>query len=156
LDELVVAAAYGDETRARALLAEDPQLLSQLGAENRTLVPAFAETGNVRGACVLIRLGFDAAATSWENMTALHWAACHGTADWVRQLLDAGAPVVNVEGVGSPLHVALHRQWFWEGPGDNDYAGVVRALLEAGIEVPDDLKPSGNAEIDALIEQARS
>jgi hypothetical protein len=72
----------------------------------------------------------------------------------LRELIAAGAPLV-VEGTPSPLYVALHRQWFWEGPGENDYAGVVRMLLAAGVEVPDDLEPSGNAELDGLIQQAR-
>src|SRR5262249_39470636 len=46
LDELIVAAAYGDEARARALLASQPDLLSELGAHDRSLVSAFAEAGN--------------------------------------------------------------------------------------------------------------
>jgi ankyrin repeat protein len=155
LDELVVAAAYGDEARARALLRKTPELLSSLREEDRSLVPAFAETGNARGASILIRLGFDAAATSWMGLTAVHWAAIHGSAEWVHELLAAGAPLLDVPGFGTPLHTALYNHWFREGPGANDYAGVVRVLLAAGAVIPDDLRPSGDAELDALIETAR-
>lgn len=151
LDEIVVAAAHGDEARARALLAQHPDAVSTRGDENRALVPAFAETGNARGASVLIRLGFDAAATSWEGMTAVHWAACHGTPAWVRELLAAGAPILDLPRVRTPLHTALYQHWFQSGPGANDYAGVVRVLLEAGMPIPENLKPSGDPELDALV-----
>jgi hypothetical protein len=137
------------------VLAEHPGLLSNRSDENCSLVPAFAETGNARGASVLIRLGFDAAATSWMGMTAVHWAAAHGTPKWVSELLAAGAPLIDVPTFHSPLHTALHQHWFPEGPGENDYVGVARVLLATGMKVPDDLRPCGDSELDALVEKAR-
>ena len=73
----------------------------------------------------------------------------------MRELIAAGAPLLDLPAIRTPLHTALYRHWFREGPGENDYAGVVRVLLAAGIEIPDDLKPSGHAELDALIEDAQ-
>jgi ankyrin repeat protein len=157
LDELIVAAAYGDEARARALLDADPDPLSQLRPEDRSLVSAFAEAGNRQGALILARLGFDLASPSWMGMTALHWAACRGNPPMLRELLDAGAPLVNAPGFGTPLHTALYQRWssFGYRPGEGDYLGVVRTLLATGIALPEDLRPSGDAEIDALIEATR-
>jgi hypothetical protein len=156
LDELVVAAAYGDEARARALVEANPGVLSGLRPEDRSLVAAFAEAGNRPGALILARLGFDLTTPSWMGMTALHWAACRGNPQLLRELLDAGAPILNVPGFGTPLHSALYQRWssFGHRPGESDYLGVVRVLLDAGIEVPQGLRPCGDAAIDALIEAA--
>lgn len=157
LDELIVAAAYGDEARARALLAADPELLAQAGYWDRARVAAFAETGNRQGAVILARLGFDLKTPSWMDMTALHWAACRGNPQLLRELLELGAPLVDVPGFGTPLHTALYQRWssFGYRPGESDYLGVVRVLLAAGVEVPGDLRPCGDAQIDALIDSAR-
>ncbi|HTV21781.1 MAG TPA: ankyrin repeat domain-containing protein [Polyangiaceae bacterium] len=156
LDELIVAAAYGDEARARALFDAHPGLLAQLGPHDRSLVSAFAEAGNARGALILARLGFDTAAPSWMGMTPLHWAACRGNPALLRGLLDAGAPCLDAPGFGTPLHSALYQRWssFGYRPGESDYIGVVRVLLDAGVAVPGDLRPSGDAAIDALVAAA--
>jgi ankyrin repeat protein len=153
LDEIVVAAAYGDEARAKALFDANPGILSEQTHEDRSQVSAFAEAGNREGALILARLGFDLATPSWMGMTALHWAAARGNPQMLRELLVAGAPIVDAEGFGTPLHTALYQRWssFGYRPGESDYAGVVRALLDAEVEVPDDLRPSGDAELDALI-----
>lgn len=154
-DEAIVAAAYGDEARARALLDAEPGLSAQ-GPHDRSLVAAFAEAGNRRGAVILARLGFDKAAPSWMGMTALHWAACRGNPEMLRDLLDAGVPMLDVPGFRTPLHSALYQRWssFGHRPGESDYLGVVRALLEAGVDIPAGLRPCGDAAIDALIQAA--
>lgn len=156
LDELVVAAAYGDEARAKALFEANPRLFSELCDHDISLVSAFAETGNWHGALILAQLGFDMATPSWMGMTPLHWAACRGNPEMLRALLDAGAPIIDAKGFGTPLHTALYQRWssFGYRPGESNYLGVVRVLLDAGIEVPDDLRPSGDTEIDALIATA--
>lgn len=157
LDELVVAAAYGDEARARALLDTHADLLAQSAYWDRPRVAAFAEAGNSQGAVILAKLGFDLQTPSWMNMTALHWAACRGNPQLLRELLELGAPMVDVPGFGTPLHSALYQRWssFGYRPGESDYLGVVRVLLAEGAKVPGDLRPSGDAQIDALIESAR-
>jgi ankyrin repeat protein len=153
LDELVVAAAYGDEAHARALFEANPGMLSEQSDEDRSQVSTFAEAGNRDGARILARLGFDTATPSWMGMTALHWAAARGNPQMLQDLLDAGAPMIDAEGFGTPLHTALHQRWssFGYRPGESDYIGVVRVLLDAGIEVPEGLRPTGDAEIDALV-----
>jgi ankyrin repeat protein len=154
-DEAIVAAAYGDEARARALLGGAPGLSAQ-SYHDRSLVAAFAESGNQRGAVILARLGFDRAAPSWMGMTALHWAACRGNPEMLRELLEAGVPMLDAPGFGTPLHSALYQRWssFGHRPGESDYLGVVRALLAAGVDIPAGLRPCGDAAIDALIEAA--
>lgn len=158
LDQLIVAAAYGDEARARTLLDAEPELLAQARYWDRARVAAFAEAGNRRGAVILARLGFDLEAPSWMDMTALHWAACRGNPQLLRELLELGAPLVDAPGFGTPFHTAIQQRWssFGWRPGESDYLGVVRVLLAAGVQVPNDLKPSGDGQIDALLEAARA
>ena len=158
LDELIVAAAYGDEARARALLDADPELLAQAAYWDRARVAAFAEAGNRRGAVILAQLGFDLKTPSWMDMTALHWAACRGNPQLLRELLELGAPMIDAPGFGTPLHTALYQRWssFGHLPGESDYLGAVRVLLAAGAAVPGDLRPSGDAQIDALIGAAQN
>jgi ankyrin repeat protein len=153
LDELVVAAAYGNEAHAKALLRANPGLLCEQSDEDRSRVAAFAEAGNRDGALILARLGFDMATPSWMGMTALHWAAARGNPQMAKELLNAGAPIIDAEGLGTPLHTALYQRWssFGYRPGENDYLGVVRVLLDAGIAVPAGLRRTGDTEIDALI-----
>jgi ankyrin repeat protein len=158
LDELVVAAAYGDEPRARALLEAQPDLLAQAEYWDRSRVAAFAEAGNRQGAVILAKLGFDLQTPSWMGMTALHWAACRGNPQLLSELLELGAPLSDVPGFGTPLHSALYQRWSSFGcrPGESDYLGVVRVLLAKGASIPSDVRPSGDALIDALIEAARA
>jgi ankyrin repeat protein len=157
LDQLIVAAAYGDEARARSLLDAEPELLAQARSWDRPRVAAFAESGNRPGAVILAKLGFDLQAPSWMDMTALHWAACRGNPQLLRELLELGAPMLDVPGFGTPFHTAIQQRWssFGWRPGESDYLGVVRVLLAAGAKVPGDLRPSGDAEIEALLETAR-
>jgi hypothetical protein len=57
------------------------------------------------------------------------------------KLIDIGGPA------GTPLHQALHHRWNPAG----DYLGVVRAFAAAGVKLPADLRPTGDAELDALV-----
>jgi hypothetical protein len=156
LDDAIVAAAHGDEARARALLEAHAELAAPARSQHGALVAYFAQCGSSVGACTLTRLGFDTTATSWMGMTALHWAACRGNPELTGELLALGVAAVNVPGWKTPLHTALHQQWFGSRPGERDYAAVVRVLLASGMTVPDDLAPCGDPELDALVDAART
>jgi hypothetical protein len=121
------------------------------------LVSAFAEAGNGAGARILACLGFDKATPSWLGMNALHWAACRGNPQMLRELLDAGVPRIDAPGFGSPLHSALYQRWssFGHRPGEGDYLGVVKILLATGMDLPSDLRPCGDVATDALIDAER-
>ena len=155
MDELIVAAAHGDEARVRMLLGARPDLIDAARRDAHPLVASFAACGSAEGACALVRIGFRSDTPSWMGMTALHWAACRGNPKLAADLLALDVPSLDLPGCRTPLHTALHRRWFGSRPGERDYAGVVRVLIDAGVTVPDDLEPCGDAELDALIEAAR-
>jgi ankyrin repeat protein len=133
-----IAAEVGDEPAFRELLREQPDLVSTLSdADKRKLADA-AQNNNLDAVRLMLGAGWPVDFPGPDNVTALHWAAFHGNADMVREILRY-RPTVDIEDRtyrGSPLG--------WAGYGSKngwhhdtgDYAGVVQALLDAGAEPP--------------------
>ncbi|MEQ8765411.1 MAG: ankyrin repeat domain-containing protein [Planctomycetota bacterium] len=153
VETLLFACARGDGETARTMIGEDPDLLSRLSTSDRRLMPHVAQQRNTDGVVLMLELGFDARARGWMNATPLHWGCCLGEARMVDALLRSGVPQEDVAGYfGTPLNTALYRQWSREG----DYPSVLRALLEAGAEVPADWSPTGRADVDTVVESYRA
>ena len=134
-DDLAVAAALGDGDRARQLLAEQPDLLSRLREEDRSLMAHVAQQNETAGVELMLELGFDATGGSWGGNTALHWAACRGNRRLVRALLARGVPLVDLgPPAGTPIDQALHHRWNPAG----DYDGVLEDLRAAVTGAPPD------------------
>lgn len=95
------------------------------GAADAALVAAAAESGDWARLQQLLQAGDSVQAAQADGMTALHWAALHGSKDVVQQLLQRGAAVdaENVYGV-RPLLLAC----------ESGGAGVVEQLLGAGAD----------------------
>lgn len=151
LDRLRYACLRGDRSGALEQLDQDPTLRSRLDETDGSALIGAAETGNVQGIKLLLEVGFPAAAPSATNgANALHSAAYAGSAEVVRELLAAGAPLESRDDTwhSSPLEWALVGSG--ERPTTNpapDWIEVVRALLDAGAATdeitldPDDPKP---------------
>ena len=74
-----------------------------------------------------------------RGATALHWAAWHGNADMVREILRY-APSIEIEDGqyrAAPLGWALHGSRNGWNRETGDYAATVDALLTAGATLPD-------------------
>lgn len=136
VDELLEACMTADEDRARALLAAHPDLLTQLGDEDREALPRAAEEKREASVRLMFALGFD---LGWQGPsgggTPLHRAAWHGDPSMTRLLLSLGAPVnVREPEFGcSPLAWAAHGSANCRR-ADDDYCAVVEALLDAGAD----------------------
>ncbi|MFN9039819.1 MAG: ankyrin repeat domain-containing protein, partial [Planctomyces sp.] len=63
------------------------------GAADAALVAAAAESGDWARLQQLLQAGDSVQAAQADGMTALHWAALHGSKDVVQQLLQRGAAV---------------------------------------------------------------
>jgi ankyrin repeat protein len=151
-DELMHACARGDGDVARHLLAADPALIHGRGPEDRALIAHLAQQDNAAAVRLMLALGFDPDAGGWSGSTALHWAACRGNAALVRDMLAHGVKLIDLGGdAGTPLHQALYHRW---NPG-GDYPGVLRAFVAAGVKLPQDLPPSGDAALDQLVAALR-
>jgi ankyrin repeat protein len=143
--QLVNACAVGDEPTARALLAARPNLVQTLTALEASHLADAARDNNPAAVKLMVEWGFPVNARGMHGGTALHWAAWHGNAQIVRQLLPHKPDLENADNDfhGRPLGWALHgSQNSWHRQ-TGDYPAVVEALLAAGAKLPE--IPSNNA-----------
>ena len=82
------ACLRGDEARARALLAADPQLVA-----NPALLLAAAEFGNAPAIALLLSLGADVGGRDHEGISPLHRAVQSGSLEAANLLIAAGAEI---------------------------------------------------------------
>lgn len=136
IDTLMGACMRADETAARDILRQHPDLMSQLADEDRSLLTAAATQDLVGAIRLMAALGFDLAWEGSDGGTPLHHAAWRGRTAAVRALVQAGAPVnVRDRTFGSsPIAWAAHGSTNCR-TADDDYCAVVTLLADAGAEV---------------------
>jgi hypothetical protein len=108
--------------------------------------------GRDQVAGALIAQGVDFTAGSATGMDALHWAVNRGKLDTVRMLLALGAPLetVNMHGttaLGTAVWSAINEPWWGSAQTD-----IIKVLLDTGANIEGAGYPTGNAEIDRLLE----
>ena len=135
VDELLGACMWADAGMARRLLAQHPELPSQLTDEDRWVFAQAADEGREASVRLMAELGFD---LRWEGHgcgTPLHKAAWRGNPVMVRLLLELGAPVNVRDGQygSSPLGWAAHGSTHCR-QADDEYLAVVEALIVAGAD----------------------
>jgi hypothetical protein len=136
--KLGLACELGDEALFARLLASRPDLARTLTDDDRQKLVNAAESDNTNAVRLLLAAGWPLDARGQHGGTALHWAAWHGNAAMVEELLRYHA-AVNVKGDDhnlNPLGWALHGSGHSWHRQTGDYAGVVEALLEAGAKAP--------------------
>ena len=135
--------------------------MCELLADGGTLLAEFAGNGNSGGVRSLLDLGVDVDAVYARgdgyfgiaaHSTALHVASWMARHDTVRLLIDRGAAIDAVDGIGrTPLLLAVKAcvdsYWTYRRAADS-----VAALLSAGASVRGVPYPSGFSEVDALLE----
>ena len=140
---LINAAEAGDEARSQHILTSHPQLFQKLTANAARRIIGVATRNNTGAMRILLAAGWPTNAAMETGQTALHFAAWHGNAEAVRDLIAHGAPVnvFEAEHGGSPLAWALHgSQNSWHRH-TGDYPATVKALLAAGAEIPKPERP---------------
>ncbi|HUS36302.1 MAG TPA: ankyrin repeat domain-containing protein, partial [Verrucomicrobiae bacterium] len=83
----------GDEPAAKRLLAEHPNLASEVAAMDPAALPNAARERNQFALRLFLEAGFPIDARGQHNATALHWSAWHGHAESVELLLQHKAPL---------------------------------------------------------------
>jgi ankyrin repeat protein len=130
-DRFVGALAAGDPAAARALLADEPDLVARLDKRARVALVDFV----ARDPGLLAALGLDPGLAGHEGGTALHRAAWNGDAAAVSALLGQGADVH--ARARTPLATPLG--WAAVGslnvPAGGDHVAVAEVLLAAGAEL---------------------
>jgi ankyrin repeat protein len=138
--KFAVACSLGDERTASTLLAADASLPTRLAPDELGRLPGAAQENDTRVVGVMLSSGWPLDARGQHGATALHWAAFHGNAEMARRLLARGAPIDSVDRdyAATPLQWAIYGSTHGWHCHTGDYAGVVRALLDAGAPAPPD------------------
>jgi ankyrin repeat protein len=144
---LAVAAELGDEPALRALLAAHPGLARTLGEADRRRLADAAHNNNTHAVRLMLAAGWPVDVRGSEGGTPLHWAAFHGNAEMVREILrhrpplDTRGDAYDAPPIGWAIYGSVHG---WH-PDQGDYARTVELLLEAGAQptpLTDDLQAS--------------
>jgi ankyrin repeat protein len=147
--KLTQACELGDEGAFRALLNSHPNLVKTLSDDDRRRLPDAAQNNNADAVRLMLAAGWPVDARGEYDMTSLQWAAWHGNAEMVREILRYHPKLElscehEITALGSALHGSensWHRQ-------TGDYGATVEALLDAGAKAPkvtDDLEASAEA-----------
>jgi ankyrin repeat protein len=145
--KLALACELGDEDAFRALLAARPGLTRALSEDDRRRLPDAAQNNNSNAVRLMLAAGWPVDTLGEYRMTPLQWAAWHGNAQMVREILRYGPELERkdndhgITALGSALH-GSENGWHRE---TGDYAATLEALLDAGAKAPkvtDDLEAS--------------
>ena len=144
--KLAVACQVGDEALVNHLVHRHPGLATSLAADERRAIADAASANKAEVVRLMLVAGWPSDARGDLGGTALHHAAWLGNVEMVRDLLLHGAPL---EDRGDAYHLtplgwAVHGSVNSWRKHEGDYAGTVRALLEAGA-----VAQEGGAGLDA-------
>ena len=131
---LLAACWAGDESAVRSLLRENPGLAASLSPADRRQVANAARNNQFAAVRLMLAAGLPADARGQHGGTPLHWAAWHGNAEMVREILRYNPPLeaTDAEFKVTPLAWAEHGSkngWHRE---TGDYAATAEALRQAG------------------------
>lgn len=154
VQRLLLACRRGDETTARSLVREHPDIVETLPPESQRALADAAWNGAADAVRLMLALGFDPHVTGHDSGTPLHLAAWEGSVESVAALLehrDASALVAvrdaryGATPLGWCCHGSLH------GNRSHRHADVARLLISAGAQAgadTADASPSVRAVLD--------
>ncbi len=132
--QLAQACLLGDEQLFKRFLAGRRNVGASLTPDLQQQLVTAAMNSNADAVRLMLGAGWPVGARGPHGGTALHWAAWHGSAAMVREILQYDPPVNARDDAhdGTPLGWALHgslSSWLRK---EGDYAAVVTMLLKAG------------------------
>jgi ankyrin repeat protein len=149
---LAVAGELGDRATLAALADEHPGLVAELTSDQRRRLVDAAQDADSAAVSAMLGAGWPVDARGQHGATALHWAAFHGEAGMVREILRHSPPLElrDHDFRSTPLGWALYGSKHGWRCRDGDYAGAVGALLAAGAQPPAGDVDASPAAIEAL------
>lgn len=85
--KLALACEWGDQEEAERLLSREPDLAGALPNRLAKRLTSAAQDGNLAAVRLMLRAGWPVDTRGYEGGTAIHWAAFHGNAEMVREIL---------------------------------------------------------------------
>jgi len=140
IDVKFIAACWAaDETTVTSLLAENPNLASNLAEADRRQIAHAARNNNAAAVRVMLAAGLPVNALGQHRATPLHWAAFHGNAEMAREILRHHPPLeaTDADFQSTPLGWAIHGSEHGWHCRTGNYAATVEALLNAGATIGD-------------------
>ena len=150
--KLALACELGDESTFQDYLARNPDATKTLSDAERRKLPAAAQNNNTKAVQLMLEAGWPVNTPGEMGATALHWAGFNGNAEMTRDILRFHPDIETKsrEYAGTALSWALYASGNGWHRSTGDFVGTVRALLDAGADLPPDpeaLEPS-----DAVLE----
>jgi ankyrin repeat protein len=145
--KLALACELGDEAAFYAFLSKYPNAAMTLSETDQRKLPDAAQHNNIKAVRLMLEAGWPVDARGDMGASALHWAGFNGNAEIAREILRFH-PALDLK---SREYPGTALGWAIFGSGNSwrrdtgDYVGTVKALLEAGSEIPpcpEDLEPS--------------
>jgi ankyrin repeat protein len=155
LDRLLDALWCGDDRRAEAILAADPQLLVQAPPRVLHQVADAARNNNLAAVRAMLSRGFPVTATSQHGATPLHWAAFHGNAEMMEEVLRCDPPL----GARDRQYQGTAMDWLIHGALDpwgfstRRHGECAKLLLRAGLRVEEASLPTGHDGVDRVLRE---
>jgi ankyrin repeat protein len=150
---LLAACARGDRTAAGVVVAEHPDVVKTLTAEQMRLIADRAHANDTAAVTLMLDLGFDPLARGVEDWEPVRWAAFHGNAVLLEPLLRHNPPV-NVPDPsygGTPLGQCVYGSLQGWSCQSGDFPRAVQLLLDAGERPDPSYLPTGRDDVDAVL-----
>jgi ankyrin repeat protein len=145
----------GDAVRARAEIAQNPDVVDHLQPDDKSLLAAAAWWYRPESVRLMLEVGFDPHVTGTHLSTPLDRASFHGYADIVTTLLelDPDPPLTRKNEFGAvPLRTCIYGSMHgWTTGFPQDHARTLTLLLEAGSPLDPTMLPTGNDELDTVM-----
>jgi len=142
-----LACELGDEAVFHEFLSRHPDASKTLSEADQRKLPDAAQTNNTKAVQLMLEAGWPVNTPGDAGATALHWAGFHGNAEMARQILrfHPNLEQKSRDYEGTALSWAVYGSGNGWHRDTGDYAGTVRAMLEAGAIMPphaEELEPS--------------
>ncbi len=136
--QLVVAAWAADEFDITRLLAQNPGLVAGLSKSDQRQLAHAARNNNLPAVRAMLAAGWPLDAIGQHRATPLHWAAFHGNAEMVKEILryKPALECTDADFNGTPLRWAIYGSKNGWHCDDGNYPATVEALLNAGTKLP--------------------
>ncbi len=154
-DQFVAACARADETEARRILAQRPDIFQSLSDSQLNQLPQLMEGRATDAVRVMVAFGWPIAVRGGDwSASALNLAVFQGDAEMTRFLLEHGASWTEPHGFGDNVNGTL--QWASRNndPEAGDWVGCANALVEHGM--PIDLQGKYSDEVEEFFAAERA
>ncbi|HEV8061122.1 MAG TPA: ankyrin repeat domain-containing protein [Gemmataceae bacterium] len=142
--KLIESCWLKDDAAVRSLRINHPDYAADLTEADRRQVAHAARNNEAVVVRLLLESGLPVDCKGQHQATPLHWAAFHGNTEMTKTILSYGPSLeaTDADFQGTPLGWAIHGSENGWNCRAGDYAGTVEALIQAGAEVPTEIRGS--------------